>query len=143
MTDSQLYLGINDDFTARYASSCLGNTTIETEGISRKKEGLFSGDSTNENLNYTQRKLVFADECKRFENQKLILSQRAYYPTQLYKVQYRYWEEASRICKSKKVEELKNLKEDKDIDIDSGDFSSMDKSLYKDEISAEKVLREA
>ena len=142
MTDSQLYLGINDDFTAKYASSSLGNTTIRTEGISRKKEGFFGSNPTNESLNYTQRKLVFPDECKRFENGKLILSQRAYYPTQLYKVQYRYWEEAFSICKSKKVEELKNLKEDRNIEIDSGDFNSMDQSLFEDKYSAEKVLKE-
>ena len=115
MTDSHLYLGINDDFTARYASSSLGNTTIETEGISRKKEGLLSSDSDSENLNYTGRKLVFADECKRFENQRLILSQRACYPTQLYKVQYKYWEKALVICRPKKVEELKILKQDENI----------------------------
>ncbi len=97
MTDSHLYLGINDDFTAKYASSSLGNTTIKTQGISRRKEGFLSGGFENESLNYTARKLLLSDEVKRFDNRKLILSQRADYPAQLYKVQYRFWDDSSRI----------------------------------------------
>ena len=140
MTDSHLYLGINDDFTARYASSSLGNTTIETEGISRKKEGVFSSDSTSENLNYIGRKLLLPDECKRFENNKLILSQRAYYPTQLYKVQYRYWEKANRICKTRKIEELKTLKETENIGAAPSGLYKLDNNFYQDEYSSEKVF---
>jgi type IV secretion system protein VirD4 len=111
MTDSQLYLGINDDFTARYASNALGNTTIKTQGISRKKEGIFLSASENESFNYTARKLLLPDEVKRFDNSRLILSQRAVYPAILHKVQYRFWDKKTMICKPKKVQELISLKD--------------------------------
>ena len=143
MTDSQLYLGINDDFTAKYASSSLGNTTIKTQGISRRKEGFLSADSENESQNYTARKLLFPDEVKRFDNRKLILSQRADYPVQLYKVQYRFWDDANRICSPKKVEELTDLKEDKSNTTGLDSFDMGGTAFYEDCCIGERIVRQA
>ena len=137
MTDSQLYLGINDDFTAKYASSSLGNTTIKTQGISRRKEGFLSADSENESQNYTARKLLFPDEVKRFDNRKLILSQRADYPVQLYKVQYRFWDSGSRICGLKKVEELTSIGEDKN---NTGSFDISGAAPCENKLIEQKVI---
>jgi len=137
MTDSQLYLGINDDFTAKYASSSLGNTTIKTQGISRRKEGFLSADSENESQNYTARKLLFPDEVKRFDNRKLILSQRADYPVQLYKVQYRFWDDANRICGLKKVEELTSIGEDKN---NTGSFDISGAAPCENKLIEQKVI---
>jgi len=139
MTDSQLYLGINDDFTARYASNALGNTTIKTQGISRKKEGIFLSASENENFNYTARKLLLPDEVKRFDNNRLILSQRAGYPAILHKVQYRFWDKKAMICKPKKVQELISLKGN-NTEGNLDNFRARGSASYKIKCYEDKVL---
>ena len=140
MTDSQLYLGINDDFTAKYASSSLGNTTIKTQGISKRKEGIFSESAENESQSYTGRKLLLPDEVKRFDNKKFILSQRAGYPVQLYKVQYRFWDSGSRMCGLKKVEELKGIEEDKNSTGNPGSFDINGVVPYENKYIEQKVI---
>ena len=106
MCDTHLYLGINDDFTARYCSNFLGNTTIKIQGINKSLEGVFGRNSQSESLNYHMRRLMFPDECKRLSRSQLILNQRSLYPSLLYKVQYKYWEKTLRICK---ISDIKNL----------------------------------
>ena len=110
MCDTHLYLGINDDFTARYCSNFLGNTTIKIQGIHRNSEGVFGRNSQSESLNYQTRNLLLPDECKRLSQSKLILNQRSLYPSLLYKVQYKYWEESTRICKTSDVKDLPEIK---------------------------------
>ena len=110
MCDTHLYLGINDDFTARYCSNFLGNTTIKIQGIHRNSEGVFGRNSQSESLNYQTRNLLLPDECKRLSQSKLILNQRSLYPSLLYKVQYKYWEESTRICKISDVKDLPEIK---------------------------------
>ncbi len=143
MTDSQLYLGINDDFTARYASSSLGSTTIKTQGITRKRQGLLPGGSENESLNYTARKLLLSDEAKRFDNQKLILSQRADYPAQLYKVQYRFWDDSRRICSLKRVEELNSLDEYKNNVAGPYSFDTGGDTFYGESYTEREIAKHA
>jgi hypothetical protein len=58
------------------------------------------------------RRLMLPDECKRLDQSKLILNQRSLFPCLLYKVQYKYWEEPTRICE---ISDIKNLPEIKSI----------------------------
>ena len=106
MTDTLIFLGINDRFTAEYASSILGRTTIQTFGTSRKESGLFANDVNNISENFTSRPILTPDEIKRFPNNKLILSQRSIHPSILFKTQYRFWKEKERLCMPKALSEL-------------------------------------
>lgn len=100
--DTHVYLGINDDFTAEYCSKSLGETTIKVKSSSSNDNG--SGESDS----YKSRRLLFADECMKLDNSKLIIKQRAKDPMLINKVQYKYWE--NEICEFKKVSELPQLK---------------------------------
>ncbi|WP_061311257.1 VirD4-like conjugal transfer protein, CD1115 family [Clostridium botulinum] len=92
MCDTHVYLGINDQFTSRYCSDDLGYTTIKTKGTSKKENGkVLSVEQNSETYNYTQRKLLLPEECKKFDNDKFILIQRSKNPVKLYKCQYKYW----------------------------------------------------
>lgn len=100
--DTHVYLGINDDFTAEYCSKSLGETTIKIKSSSSHDNGSSESDS------YKSRRLLFADECMKLDNNKLIVKQRAKDPMILNKVQYKYWE--TPICEFKNVSELKSLR---------------------------------
>jgi type IV secretion system protein VirD4 len=110
MCDTHLYLGINDDFTAQYCSRFLGNTTINVQGISKNIEGIFESGRQSQQQNYYARNLMLPDECKRLCQEKLILNQRSFYPSLLYKVQYKYWERPLRICDLSDVKDLPEIK---------------------------------
>ena len=106
MCDTRLYLGINDDFTANYCSSSLGDTTIKIQSTHNKTSSLLSDDSPSQSQNYYMRKLLLSDECKRLPQSSLIISQRSLFPSILSKVQYKYWNKKDRICPSSFVEDL-------------------------------------
>ncbi|MFO7928774.1 MAG: TraM recognition domain-containing protein [Candidatus Humimicrobiaceae bacterium] len=110
MCDTHLYLGINDDFTAQYCSRFLGNTTIKIQGTSRDMKGYFEEGRASQMQNYQPRNLMLPDECKRLSQKSFILNQRSFYPSLLYKVQYRYWEEQVRICDFSDVKNLPHIK---------------------------------
>lgn len=115
MCDTQVYLGVNDEFTAKYCSNALGNTTIKTQGISSKSLGYGIKDESESN-NYTARKLMFPEEVKALDNSKLILTQRGFNPVLVNKVQYKYWKDDLKICDERSIAELPLLR-DKVIDI--------------------------
>jgi len=110
MCDTHLYLGINDDFTAQYCSRFLGNTTIKIQGVGISTGGYLETARQSESQNYSTRSLMLPDECKRLCQSRLILNQRSFYPSLLYKVQYRYWEEDTRICGISNVRDLPEIK---------------------------------
>jgi len=110
MCDTHLYLGINDDFTAQYCSRFLGNTTIKIQGVGISTGGYLETARQSESQSYSVRSLMLPDECKRLSQSRLILNQRSFYPSLLYKVQYRYWEEDTRICGISNVKDLPEIK---------------------------------
>ncbi len=110
MCDSHLYLGINDDFTARYCSSSLGDTTIRVQATSKNSNSLLGEEMSSESQSYYRRSLLFADECRRLPSSNLILSQRSLFPLILYKVQYRYWQEDKKICSKADLNRLPVIK---------------------------------
>lgn len=125
MCDTQVYLGINDDFTAKYCSDKLGNTTIKVQSLSRKPDSLVN-DNQSESQNYQQRKLMYPDECSRLENGKMILIQRSKYPAILEKTQYKYWEEKLKICIEKNVKDLPQISKsfkNNELSLDVEDFT--------------------
>ena len=110
MCDTHLYLGINDNLTAQYCSRFLGNTTIKIQGTSKNMGGFLESTKKSESLNYNTRNLMLPDECRRLPQRRLILNQRSFYPSLLYKVQYRYWERQVRICDLSSVKNLAEIK---------------------------------
>ena len=110
MCDTHLYLGINDDFTAQYCSRFLGNTTIKIQGTSKNMGGFLESSRQSQSQNYHTRNLMLPDECRRLCQRRLILNQRSFYPSLLYKVQYRYWERQVRICDLSNVRDLPEIK---------------------------------
>jgi len=110
MCDTHLYLGINDDFTAQYCSRFLGNTTIKIQGVGRSTGVSSETARQSESQSYSTRNLMLPDECKRLCQRRLILNQRSFYPSLLYKVQYRYWEKDTRICDVSSVKDLPEIK---------------------------------
>jgi type IV secretion system protein VirD4 len=109
MCDTHLYLGINDNFTAEYCSKSLGDTTIKIQSTHSKDDTLFSKDSQSQSQNYYMRKLLLPDECKRLPQSNLIISQRSYFPSILYKAQYKYWNENDQICPPSFLENLPEI----------------------------------
>jgi len=109
MCDTHLYLGINDDFTAKYCSSSLGDTTIKIQSTHNKTSGILTDDSSSQSQNYYMRKLLLPDECKRISQSSLIISQRSLFPSILNKVQYKYWNKKDRICTSSFLEDLPEI----------------------------------
>lgn len=89
--DTQIYLGVNDQTTAKYVSEKLGKTTIQIQGTSSKDEGILSSGKT-QSKSKSQRQLMFPDEVERFDNRKLIVIQRSRNPVVLKKTQYKFWE---------------------------------------------------
>jgi len=99
MCDTHYYLGINDNFTADYCSNFLGKTTIKIQSQSNSLNGsVFDIPRSSESQNYFSRNLMLPDELKRMDQKVAILNQRSLYPSILYKVQYRHWNESDRIC---------------------------------------------
>jgi len=109
MCDTHLYLGINDDFTANYCSSSLGDTTIKIQSTHNKTGSFLSGDSDSQSQNYYMRKLLLSDECKRLPQSSLIISQRSLFPCLLSKVQYKYWNKKDSICAPASLEDLPEI----------------------------------
>ena len=109
MCDTHYYLGINDNLTAQYCSKFLGNTTIKIQGTSRNSGGFFENNRQSESLNYYMRNLMLPDECKRLCQRMSILNQRSFYPSLLYKVQYKFWEDKYRICDFSDVKDLPEI----------------------------------
>ena len=109
MCDTHLYLGINDDFTANYCSSSLGDTTIKIQSTHNKTDSFLSGDSDSQSQNYYMRKLLLSDECKRLPQSSLIISQRSLFPCLLSKVQYKYWNKKDCICAPASLEDLPEI----------------------------------
>ncbi|MEI7616296.1 MAG: type IV secretory system conjugative DNA transfer family protein [Actinomycetota bacterium] len=109
MCDTHLYLGINDDFTANYCSSSLGDTTIKIQSTHNKTSGILTDDSPSQSQNYYMRKLLLPDECKRISQSSLIISQRSLFPSVLNKVQYKYWSKKDRICTYSFLENLPEI----------------------------------
>lgn len=109
MCDTHLYLGINDDFTANYCSSSLGDTTIKIQSTHNKTSGILTDDSPSQSQNYYMRKLLLPDECKRLPQSSLIISQRSLFPSLLSKVQYKYWDKKDRICAPSFLEDLPEI----------------------------------
>jgi len=110
MCDTHYYLGINDNLTAQYCSKFLGNTTIKIQGTSKRSGGIFENNKQSESLSYYMRNLMLPDECKRLDQSKSILNQRSFYPSLLYKVQYKFWEDKNRICDISNVKDLPEIK---------------------------------
>ena len=110
MCDTHLYLGINDDFTAQYCSRFLGSTTIKIQSVSKNMESFFESTRQSQSQNYYARGLMLPDECRRLPQGRLVLNQRSFYPSLLYKVQYRYWEKTARICDFSSVSDLPEIK---------------------------------
>lgn len=107
MCDTKVYLGINDNFTAKYCSDTLGDTTIQVQNISKKgDQGILINDSS-ENKSYSSRKLMMPDETRRLPKDKLIIEQGGLFPCQLYKTQYRYWDK--KFCEEVTVDSLIEL----------------------------------
>ena len=109
MCDTHLYLGINDDFTANYCSSSLGDTTIKIQSTHNKTGSFLPGDSDSQSQNYYMRKLLLSDECKRLPQSSLIISQRSLFPCLLSKVQYKYWNKKDSICAPASLEDLPEI----------------------------------
>ena len=109
MCDTHLYLGINDDFTANYCSSSLGDTTIKIQSTHNKTSGILTDDSPSQSQNYYMRKLLLPDECKRISQSSLIISQCSLFPSILNKVQYKYWNKKDRICAPSFLEDLPEI----------------------------------
>ncbi|MHB1438828.1 MAG: type IV secretory system conjugative DNA transfer family protein [Thiobacillus sp.] len=109
MCDTHLYLGINDDLTANYCSSSLGDTTIKIQSTHSKNDSLFLKDSPSQSQNYYMRKLLLPDECKRLHQSHLVISQRSLFPSILSKVQYKYWNKKDRICPPSFLEDLSEI----------------------------------
>lgn len=105
MCDTHVYLGINDDFTAEYCSKSVGDTTIKVSNSNTRKDTL--NYSEGESDSYQKRRLLLSNECMNFDNDKMIIRQRANDPMILYKTQYKYWEK--QFCKYKPLSELKPL----------------------------------
>ncbi|MCJ8343864.1 MAG: type IV secretory system conjugative DNA transfer family protein, partial [Cetobacterium sp.] len=105
MCDTHVYLGVNDDFTAEYCSKSLGDTTIKVANSNTRKDSI--NYSEGESDSYQKRRLLFSDECMIFDNDKMIVRQRANDPMILYKTQYKYWEK--QLCKDKFISDLKLL----------------------------------
>ena len=104
--DTIVTLGVNDKFTANYISDLLGTTTIRTYSSSSSQRA--NGSNQTESQVYQSRKLLLADEVLKFNNDKMIVRQRGTESFQLYKVQYRHWE--NRFCELKPVSKLPKLK---------------------------------
>lgn len=90
--DTQVFLGVNDQTTAKYVSEKLGKTTIKTQGTSSKAGGIMSSPGESQSQSYSQRQLLFPDEVEGFDNSKLIMKQRSRHPVVLNKTQYKFWE---------------------------------------------------
>ena len=131
--DTHVYLGINDSFTAEYCSQSLGETTIKTKSSSINDKGI------SESENYQSRRLLFANECMKLDNKKLIVKQRAKDPMLLNKVQYKHWENP--ICKFKNLSELKTLKNMVNI---NKDIVNVNKDIVKERCNEElKIIEKA
>ena len=118
MCDTVVYLGVNDDFTAKYCSNALGDTTIRVQNTSKKGDvKLFDLNDKNESAAYNSRKLMLPDEVRRNDNNLFILWQRSRFPALLYKVQYKYWE--NKLCKEYDWSYLPKLKKAINEDIDT------------------------
>lgn len=130
MCDTHVYLGVNDEFTAKYVSNQLGATTIKVQGISQRENGAYKGGKS-QSLNYQQRKLLFEDEIMRFDTKTSIVVQRGRYPAKLKKVQYKYWEDKYRICTTKRVDKLPLLSPHDNIDIKIADNINVDDVIEK------------
>lgn len=106
--DTQIFLGGNDQFTVKYISESLGKTTIKIQGTSSKTGGIMSSSGESQSQNRTQRSLLFPDEVKRLDSNKLIVLQRGRQPLLLNKTQYKHW--IKQICKPLLLSELPLLK---------------------------------
>ena len=118
MCDTIVYLGVNDDFTAKYCSNALGDTTIKIQNTSKKGDvKLFDLNDKSESIAYNSRKLMFPDEVRRNDNNLFIIWQRSRFPALLYKVQYKYWE--NKLCKQYDWSYLPKLKKAINENIDT------------------------
>lgn len=90
--DTQIYLGVNDQFTAKYVSDGLGKTTARIQGTSSKSGGIMSSSGKTVSESYSQRQLMFPDEVGRLDNSKMVVIQSSHNPFILNKTQYRFWE---------------------------------------------------
>ncbi|MDP4084718.1 MAG: type IV secretory system conjugative DNA transfer family protein [Bacillota bacterium] len=104
--DTQVYLGVNDQFTSKYISEKLGKTTIKTQGTSEKGGGIMAGSGKTQSQNYSQRPLLFPDEVERFDNDKFFIVQRSRQPLSLHKTQYKFWETDKKIVEPLNLEDL-------------------------------------
>jgi type IV secretion system protein VirD4 len=110
--DTKVFLGINDDFTANECSKSLGQTTIKsTNSSSNKNSNLLSVESIRESEGFQGRYLMLPDECRRIENQFMIVIQRSQKPMKIFKVQYEYWKD--KICDEIKITDINKLPEKK------------------------------
>lgn len=129
--DTQIYLGINDPFTAKICSESLGNTTIKIQGTGNQNSGFYAPNNKSENFSYQPRNLLMPEECRKFNNKELIMWQRSVNPIRMYKVQYRYW--LSKICKKAKVEDLPLLGQKAKLNIESEKYVDVNMSVASDE----------
>ncbi len=142
MCDTIVYLGVNDDFTAKYCSNALGDTTIKIQNTSKKGDvKLFDLNDKSESIAYNSRKLMFPDEVRRNDNNLFIIWQRSRFPALLYKVQYKYWE--NKLCKQYDWSYLPKLKKaiNENIDTSSSVFKENEfvrEEQYK-EVNNEEV----
>ncbi|KAB2329457.1 VirD4-like conjugal transfer protein, CD1115 family [Bacillus mesophilum] len=104
--DTQVYLGVNDQFTAKYISEKLGKTTIKIQGSSEKGGGIMSSEGTTHSESKTQRPLLYPDEVERYDNERTIVIQRSRQPVTFFKTQYKFWEDAHRIVEPLELHEL-------------------------------------
>jgi len=108
--DTQVYLGINDDFTAKQCSGALGQTTIKSKSVSSdSSKGIFELDKKRDSEGYQGRALLLPDECRRLDNEQMIIIQRSLNPIKAYKVTYNYLEEDNRICDLSPINQLGEL----------------------------------
>lgn len=132
MCDTHIYLGVNDEFTSKYASNSIGDTTINIQGLSRNYDGVFGVNKKSESQHYQSRKLMQPEEIKRLDNKKMIISQRSHYPVMLNKVQYKFWKGGCKICDTKDIFSLPLMKSVNDsVNLPDVDVIGTDKSQLR------------
>lgn len=107
--DTNIVLGVNDNFTAKYISESLGDTTIQTTGESTASSA--KGDMRkSESSSFTSRRLLKPDEITSMPNNKLLMMQRSRKPAMFYKSQHRYWRTEEQISIPQSIDNLPLLR---------------------------------
>ena len=143
--DTRIYLGVNDQTTAKYCSEALGNTTIKSENISYEDNGVMGQKKSSKSEGHQSRPLKFPDELMRMKSNKMIIHQRGTDPYELEKVQYRYWEDENKLSKQRSIFDFRELPMVLDVDsLDELKFDAVspDEKFVSDERRLPEEKRE-